>query len=167
MLRPQDTSTRERKSLNGLWKFPLDKATEGRSGRWFAQPLRNAREMAVPASFNDIAADATVRGELTAWVGEGKPIIITEYGADTYPGLHSVVSGNPWTEEYQVEYLDMNNRVFDRIDAVVGEQMWNFADFATTSGIMRVSGNKKGAFTLDRQPKAAAHALIRRWREGP
>jgi hypothetical protein len=51
MLRPQDTSTRERKSLNGLWKFPLDKATEGRS--------------------------------------------VTEYGADTYPGLHSVVSGNP------------------------------------------------------------------------
>ena len=26
----------------------------------------------------------------------------------------------------------MNHRVFDRIDAVVGEQVWNFADFATT-----------------------------------
>jgi beta-glucuronidase len=95
----------------------------------------------------------------------GKPIIITEYGADTYPGLHSVVSGNPWTEEYQVEYLDMNHRVFDRIDAVVGEHAWNFADFVTTSGIMRVGGNKKGVFTRDRQPKAAAHALRRRWRE--
>ena len=59
----------------------------------------------------------------------------------------------------------MNHRVFDRIDAVVGEQMWNFADFATTSGIMRVGGNKKGAFTRDRQPKAAAFALRRRWRE--
>jgi beta-glucuronidase len=103
--------------------------------------------------------------ELTAWAAEGKPIIITEYGADTYPGLHSVVSGNPWTEEYQVEYLDMNHRVFDRIDAVVGEHAWNFADFVTTSGIMRVGGNKKGVFTRDRQPKAAAHALRRRWRE--
>ena len=111
------------------------------------------------------AAELAWEEELTAWAGEGKPIIITEYGADTYPGLHSVVSGNPWTEEYQVEYLDMNHRVFDRIDAVVGEQMWNFADFATTSGIMRVGGNKKGAFTRDRQPKAAAHALRRRWRE--
>ena len=48
----------------------------------------------------------------------------------------------------------MNHRVFDRIDAVVGEQVWNFADF-TTSGIMRVGGNKKGVFTRDRQPKAA------------
>ena len=100
---------------------------------------------------------------LRGWAGEGKPIIITEYGADTYPGLHSVVP-QPWSEEYQVEYLDMNHRVFDRIDAVVGEQVWNFADFATTSGIMRVGGNKKGVFTRDRQPKAAAWALRRRWR---
>jgi beta-glucuronidase len=29
--------------------------------------------------------------------------------------------------------------------------------------MMRVGGNKKGAFTRDRQPKAAAHALRRRW----
>ena len=56
-------------------------------------------------------------------------------------------------------------RVFDRIDAVVGEQVWNFADFTTTSGIMRVGGNKKGVFTRDRQPKAAAYALRRRWRK--
>jgi beta-glucuronidase len=109
------------------------------------------------------AAEIAWEEELTEWAGEGKPIIITEYGADTYPGMHSVTP-EPWTEEYQVEYLDMNHRVFDRIEAVVGEQVWNFADFATTSGIMRVGGNKKGVFTRDRQPKAAAHALRRRWR---
>jgi beta-glucuronidase len=109
------------------------------------------------------AAELHAHAELTAWAGDGKPIIITEYGADTYPGLHSVVTGNPWTEEYQIEYLEMNHRVFDSIDAIVGEQMWNFADFTTTSGIMRVGGNKKGAFTRDRQPKAAAHYLRRRW----
>jgi beta-glucuronidase len=111
------------------------------------------------------AAELAWEEELSGWASEGKPIIITEYGADTYPGLHSVVEGNPWTEEYQIEYLEMNHRVFDRIDAVVGEQMWNFADFATTSGIMRVGGNKKGAFTRDRQPKAAALYLRSRWRK--
>ena len=111
------------------------------------------------------AAEAAWEAELTGWASENKPIIITEYGADTYPGLHSVAANSPWTEEYQVEYLDMNHRVFDRIDAVVGEQVWNFADFTTTSGIMRVGGNKKGVFTRDRQPKAAAHALRRRWRK--
>ena len=31
------------------------------------------------------------------------------------------------------------------------------------SGIMRVDGNKKGAFTRDRRPKSAAFALRRRW----
>jgi beta-glucuronidase len=110
------------------------------------------------------AAELAWEDELKGWASEGKPIIITEYGADTYPGLHSL-DASPWTEEYQVDYLDMNHRVFDRIDAVVGEQVWNFADFATTSGIMRVGGNKKGVFTRDRQPKAAAYALRRRWRK--
>jgi beta-glucuronidase len=109
------------------------------------------------------AAEAAWEDELQGWARENKPIIITEYGADTYPGLHATLP-SPWTEEYQIAYLDMNHRVFDRIDAVVGEHVWNFADFATTSGIMRVGGNKKGVFTRDRQPKAAAHALRDRWR---
>jgi beta-galactosidase/beta-glucuronidase len=61
-------------------------------------------------------------------------------------------------------FLDMNHRIFDRIDAVVGEHVRNFADF-TTSGINRVGGNKKGVFTRDRQPKVAAWALRRRWRK--
>jgi beta-glucuronidase len=110
------------------------------------------------------AAEQAWEQELRGWSNDNKPIIITEYGADTYPGLHSVTA-EPWTEEYQIAYLDMNHRVFDRIDAVVGEQVWNFADFMTTSGIMRVGGNKKGVFTRDRQPKAAAYALRRRWRK--
>jgi len=111
-------------------------------------------------------AERAWQAELEAWAGDGKPIIITEYGADTVAGLHSVTP-QPWTEEYQVDYLDMNHRVFDRIDAVVGEQMWNFADFDTKPGIFRVDGNKKGAFTRDRRPKASAHLLRRRWRRLP
>lgn len=108
-----------------------------------------------------IAEDA-LEAELRAWASEGKPIIMTEYGADTMPGLHSVVP-TPWTEEFQTEFLATYHRVFDRIDAVVGEQVWVFADFATTGGTMRVGGNRKGVFTRDRQPKAAAFALRDRW----
>jgi beta-glucuronidase len=113
------------------------------------------------------AAERGLEAELEAWVKrEGKPIIVTEYGGDTLAGLHSVTP-MPWTEEYQVELLDMYHRVFDRIDAVVGEQVWNFADFATGPGVMRVDGNKKGVFTRDRRPKAAAHLLRQRWRQLP
>ena len=113
------------------------------------------------------AAERALEGELNAWVGKlGKPIIMTEYGADTIPGLHGVIPA-PWTEEYQVELLAMSHRVFDRVNAVVGEQIWNFADFATSSGVMRVDGNKKGVFTRDRRPKASVHLLRRRWRGLP
>ncbi|MBM2619708.1 beta-glucuronidase [Actinoplanes sp. LDG1-06] len=110
------------------------------------------------------AAELAWQAELDEWSRDGKPIIITEYGADTYPGLHSLAI-EPWSEEYQVAYLEMNHRVFDRTDAVIGEHVWNFADFATTPGIMRVGGNRKGVFTRDRQPKNAAFVLRRRWRK--
>jgi beta-glucuronidase len=110
------------------------------------------------------AAERALEAELNAWAAKlAKPIIITEYGADTLPGLHAVIP-EPWTEEYQADLLAMSHRVFDRIDAVVGEQIWSFADFATSSGIMRVDGNKKGLFTRERRPKASVYPLRRRWR---
>lgn len=81
----------------------------------FADVLMLNRYYGWYANTGDLpAAEIAWDAELTAWAGDGKPIIITEYGADTYPGLHSVVAGTPWTEEYQIEYLEMNQRVFDR-----------------------------------------------------
>ncbi|MGY3565530.1 beta-glucuronidase [Sinomonas sp. RB5] len=109
------------------------------------------------------AAEAALEAELRAWDAKlGKPIIMTEYGADTLAGFHSLYEA-PWSEEYQADLLQMYHRVFNRVDAMAGEHVWNFADFATSNGIMRVDGNKKGAFTRDRRPKAAAFALRRRW----
>lgn len=83
-------------------------------------------------------------------------------GVDTLAGLHSMYT-DMWSEEYQCAWLDMYHRVFDRVSAVVGEQVWNFADFATSQGILRVGGNKKGIFTRDRKPKSAAFSLQKRW----
>jgi beta-glucuronidase len=101
--------------------------------------------------------------ELTGWTEKySVPFVITEYGADTLSGGHSI-HNLPWSEEYQSQYLDANHGVFDKFPSVVGEHVWNFADFQTKPGIFRVLGNKKGAFTRDRQPKAAAHTLRARW----
>jgi beta-glucuronidase len=111
-----------------------------------------------------VAAEQGLEAELRKWAENfGKPIIITEYGADAISGLHSV-DEVIWSEEYQAALLDVYHRVFDRIDAVVGEHVWNFADFATAPSFLRVEGNKKGVFTRDRRPKAAAQLLRRRWR---
>ncbi|WP_033321548.1 beta-glucuronidase [Streptomyces yerevanensis] len=110
-------------------------------------------------------AETYLEGDLRGWAEKfGKPLIMSEYGADTMPGLHSVWD-QPWTEEYQAAYLAASHRAFDRIEAVVGEHVWNFADFQTSHGIHRVDGNKKGVFTRDRRPKTAAHSLRQRWRE--
>jgi len=109
------------------------------------------------------AAARKLEAELRGWQsGHGKPIIITEYGADTLAGLHAVGT-QAWSEEFQVALLGAYHEVFDRVDAVIGEQVWNFADFQTSQGVIRVDGNKKGVFTRDRRPKAAAFALRDRW----
>jgi beta-glucuronidase len=109
------------------------------------------------------SAEKALEAELRGWEDKyGKPMIMTEYGADTMSGQHSLYE-QPWSEEYQSAFLDTYHRVFDRVEAMVGEHVWNFADFQTSSGIMRVDGNKKGVFTRDRRPKPAAFTLRARW----
>lgn len=90
------------------------------------------------------------------------PFVFTEFGTDTMATEHKLPS-IMWSQEYQNEYLDMNFDIFDQYDFVQGELVWNFADFQTTEGIMRVNGNKKGVFTRTRQPKDAAFKLKQRW----
>ncbi|MCR2811143.1 beta-glucuronidase [Microbacterium sp. zg-B185] len=108
-------------------------------------------------------AEVRLETELRGWAQTfGRPIIITEYGADTMAGLHSVLT-QPWSEEFQTQLIDVYHRVFDRIEEVVGEHVWNFADFQTSAGVTRVDGNRKGVFTRDRRPKLVAHQLRKRW----
>ncbi len=92
-----------------------------------------------------------------------KPIIISEFGADTIAGMHSDPP-EMWTEEYQVEMLRRYLDVAAERPFVVGLHVWNFADFKTGQSIRRAGGlNLKGVFTRDRRPKMAAHFLRERW----
>ena len=107
--------------------------------------------------------DYQAEKELTTWFEEfGKPVIITEYGADSIAGFHSTPAVM-FTEEYQIEMVKRFNKVFDRLDFVIGEHLWAFADFATKQGTTRVIGNKKGIFTRDRSPKSIAFVVRERW----
>lgn len=109
-----------------------------------------------------------LNAELEGWNKRcpNKPIMFTEYGADTVCGMRDTTSVM-FTEEYQVEYLEANHEVVDKFPNFIGEQVWNFADFATSQGIIRVQGNKKGVFTRERKPKMAAHYLRNRWHNIP
>ena len=94
-----------------------------------------------------------------------KPLFIAEYGGDTIAGMHTLPSF-VFTEDYQFELMKNHFKAFDTSrekGGFIGEMIWNFADFMTKQEITRVGGNKKGVFTRQRQPKASAHLLRRRY----
>ncbi len=107
-------------------------------------------------------AQYALRMELDYWQEVGKPVILSEYGADTIAGLHGAVA-EMFTEEFQVAFYEAINACLDERAFVVGETPWNFADFGTQQGPMRAGGNRKGLFTRDRRPKMAAHYFRKRW----
>ena len=111
-------------------------------------------------------AEAQFIEEMDQWAAKAPdvPFVFTEFGTDTLESLHKLPSVM-WSQEYQTEYMDMNFSVFDRYPFVQGELAWNFADFQTGQGIMRVNGNKKGLFTRQRQPKDAAFTMKKRWEQ--
>ena len=100
-----------------------------------------------------------------------KPILISEYGAETISGLHN----DPplmFTEEYQQDFLLAYHASFDNTSSLihpdtgffVGELVWTMFDFITEQTDERVGGlNRKGLFTRQRQPKAAAFTIKNRY----
>jgi beta-glucuronidase len=104
-----------------------------------------------------------LKTDLEKWhVKYGKPVLLSEFGADAMAGFHTL-SPQMFSEEFQVELLREYCETLDELDFIIGEHVWNLADFMTKQGINRVIGNRKGVFTRDRQPKMAAHYLRERW----
>jgi beta-glucuronidase len=92
-----------------------------------------------------------------------KPLILSEYGADTVPGHHAQPP-DMFSEEYQADMLEQYSQILRSKPYVVGEHVWNMCDFKTSQGVRRVGSlNLKGVFTRDRRPKLAAHRLREIW----
>ena len=109
------------------------------------------------------AAEPLLKRDLEAYYEQfKKPIIMFEFGAEAIEGMHSLPSV-AFSEEYQTDFLREYCRIFDELPYVQGELVWNFADFMTKQGTIRVNGNRKGVFTRERQPKSAAFYLKERW----
>ncbi len=93
----------------------------------------------------------------------GKPLILSEFGADTLAGFHAQPP-EMFSEEYQAELLVRYIELLRQKPYVVGEHVWNLCDFKTAQGVTRAGAlNYKGVFTRDRRPKLAAHRLRALW----
>ncbi len=92
----------------------------------------------------------------------GKPVILSEFGADSVAGLHADPP-EMFSEEYQAALIEGYLGVCAERPWVVGAHVWNFADFKTAQAVHRVVLNRKGVFTRERQPKMAAHVLRHLW----
>nr|CAB3251424.1 beta-glucuronidase-like [Phallusia mammillata] len=96
-----------------------------------------------------------------------KPIIHMEWGAGAISGFHA----NPsvmYTEEYLCDVIGQHFKVYDQLRTgagpyLVGEMIWNFADFNTAQTATRADGNRKGLMTRERQPKWPAYVVRERY----
>ena len=68
MLYPIENEIRQLKNLCGVWKFRKEeRMNQGVDEKWYEKPLSNYSEMPVPASYNDITTDKTLRDHV-GWV---------------------------------------------------------------------------------------------------
>ncbi|GFP74666.1 glycoside hydrolase family 2 protein [Clostridium fungisolvens] len=93
-----------------------------------------------------------------------KPVMVTEYGVDTNPRLHSYEpTVKDYTEEYQLLFQDNALRTFKERDFVLGGYVWAMFDFG--SEIRNEGGekgrNQKGLVTIDRKVKKDAFYLCK------
>lgn len=67
MLKPQTSSKRELLNLDGLWDFKVDINDEGFKSGWAQKNLETSLQAPVPASYNEIFTEPTIR-EHCGWV---------------------------------------------------------------------------------------------------
>jgi beta-glucuronidase len=93
----------------------------------------------------------------------GKPVLLSEFGADAVAGLHRWPA-EMWSEEYQVEVMRRAHECLKDLPWLMGIHPWVLADFKCPQDVSRVVFNHKGLFTRDRQPKMAAHVVREIWK---
>lgn len=81
-LPPQDSESRETKSLDGVWSFRVSPSQDPYAGfreRWFEEPLEDTGDfidMPVPSSYNDITQSSALR-DYVGWVWYSRKFFIS------------------------------------------------------------------------------------------
>lgn len=92
------------------------------------------------------------------------PVMVTEYGVDTNPDLHSYSpTVKDYTEEYQLLFQNNALKTFNEREFILGGYVWAMFDFG--SEIRNEGGkkgrNQKGLVTIDRKIKKDAFYLCK------
>ncbi|MBO4297905.1 MAG: hypothetical protein J5998_03825, partial [Clostridia bacterium] len=118
----------------------------------------------------EIADNATVLDSIHAAM-PGRPIGVSEYGADALITWHSAKPRNhDYTEDYQAKYHAEVQKIFAARPYLWATHVWNMFDFAADA---RDEGgcqgrNNKGLVTYDRKVKKDAFYLYKAaWRDEP
>ena len=65
MLYPRESETLEIKDLSGIWNFKVYRRNEGFDKKWHAKSFyKPVTLMPIPASYNDITQDSTIRDHI-------------------------------------------------------------------------------------------------------
>ncbi|WP_163538636.1 glycoside hydrolase family 2 TIM barrel-domain containing protein [Gracilibacillus sp. YIM 98692] len=101
--------------------------------------------------------------------GKGKPMIMSEFGADGFYGYRTI-SQVKGTEERQAQIIDENLKSYMETDYISGMFIWQFADCRVTEEewfMKRAQTmNNKGIVDMYRRPKLAYDKVKNRWRRG-
>jgi beta-glucuronidase len=110
-----------------------------------------------------------VEPERAVWTPIGKPLLITEFGAEARYGRHGandVASG--WNEEFQAEFYRRQLRMLRRIPFLRGVAPWVLADFRSPVRLhpLQDGYNRKGLLSERGEQKQAWQVVHEFYREG-
>jgi beta-glucuronidase len=100
-------------------------------------------------------SEAHLRRQVAAF--PDKPLVITEFGALGFPGMHGDVAA---TEDFQADYIRSAWGAISAVPEVSGGVLWSWADYYHRRPFLANGPfGAFGAVTIDRRPKAALRAL--------
>lgn len=99
-----------------------------------------------------------VAPEQAAWTPLGKPLLISEFGAESRHGHHGADDvASAWNEEFQAEFYRKQLRMIGRIPFVRGVAPWVLMDYRSPARLNRFQGgyNRKGLLSEHGERKLA------------
>jgi hypothetical protein len=100
----------------------------------------------------------TLKRALESATATGKPVLVTEFGADGVPGRHGA---GKWSEEFQAKFIADHWRLINSTPGLLGGVVWVWADFEDPVRPLNPVPywNMKGVVTAEREPKPAYRVL--------